>query len=161
MNSNRVTLKTRNSEHTYYISHKTFEEIKRYIDEKTRARDNKQPERFITRSTSSSIAVPYGSASSISRLPMLSVSFTNINMFIKELYDAYLRSMGRKEVINIKGESSTEYRIVLEPNALPYCSCPSYEYQSFSEIKGCCKHLYKFFYTIDVDVTKYNWASRQ
>jgi len=161
MNSKKVILKTRNSEHTYYISSKTFEEIKRYIDEKTRARDNKQPERFITRSTSSSTAVPYGSASSISRLPMLSVSFTNMNMFKKELYDAYLRSMGRKEVIKVKGESNTIYRIVLKPNALPYCSCPSYKHQSFSEIKGCCKHLYKFFYTIDVDVTKYNWASRQ
>ena len=70
-----------------------------------------------------------------------------MNMFKKELYDAYLGSMGRKQVIKVKGESGTEYRIVLEPNALPYCSCPSYEYQSFSEIKGCCKHLYKFFYT--------------
>ena len=58
-----------------------------------------------------------------------------MNMFKKELYDAYLGSMGRKQVIKVKGESGTEYRIVLEPNALPYCSCPSYEYQSFSEIK--------------------------
>lgn len=161
MSSNKVILKTRNSEHTYYISSQTLHEIKRYIDEKTRTCDNKQLERFITRSTSSSIAVPYGSASSISTSPILSVLFSNMNMFKKELYDAYLRSMGRKQVIKVKGESGTEYRIVLEPNALPYCSCPSYEHQSFSEIKGCCKHLYKFFYTIDVDVTKYNWASRQ
>ena len=67
----------------------------------------------------------------------------------------------QKEVIKVKGESGTEYRIVLEPNTLPYCSCPSYEYQSFPTIKGCCKHLYKLFYIIDVDETKYNWASRQ
>ena len=161
MSSNKVILKTRNSEHTYYISHEIYQKIKKYIEEKTLMCDNKQSERFITRSTSSSTAVPYGSASSISTSPILSVSFRNMNMFKKELYDAYLRSMERKEVIKVKGESGTEYRIVLEPNALPYCSCPSYEYQSFSEIKGCCKHLYKFFYTIDVDVTKYNWVSRQ
>ena len=161
MSSNTVTLKTRNSEHTYYISSETFQEIKKYIDVKTLTEDNKQPERFITRSTSSSIAIPYGYASSISTSPILSVSFRNMNMFKKELYDAYLRSMERKEVIKVKGESGTEYRIVLEPNTLPYCSCPSYEYQSFPTIKGCCKHLYKLFYIIDVDETKYNWASRQ
>jgi hypothetical protein len=161
MNSNKVILKTRNSEHTYYISREIFQTIKKYIEEKTLARDNKQLERFITRSTSSSIAIPYGFANSIRTSPTLSVSFSNMNIFKKELYDAYLRSMEKKQVIKVKGETNTAYRIVLKPNALPYCSCPSYKHQSFSEIKGCCKHLYKFFYTIDVDITKYNWASRQ
>jgi hypothetical protein len=153
MDSNKVTLKTRNTEHTYYTSREILNEIKNFIDGKTMLEHKQEMV------TPSSTEIPYGSASSLVVENKLKVRYDDMEKSKRELLDIYRKSQEVIQEICVIGETGT-YNIILCPNQLPMCTCPSYENQNYSEIRGCCKHIHQLFYTIDIDIYNYNWNSR-
>lgn len=153
MASNKVTLKTRNTEHIYYTSREILNEIKNFIDGKTMLEHKQEMV------TPSSTEIPYGSASSLVVENKLCVSYDNMDKSKRKILDVYRKSHEVKQEIRVRGSTGT-YTIILRPNQLPSCSCPSYEHQNYSLIRGCCKHIHQLFYTIDIDIYNYNWNSR-
>ena len=88
------------------------------------------------------------------------VYYNSLRRNKKVLNKIYNKSFESPQSFKIVGESDISYIIIIGPNKIPSCTCPSYEYCSYSRLPGSCKHIVKFFDVIQEDVEQFNWESR-